>query len=149
MASRVIVKQMRSKLKRRGAPIHGSKDIMVERCRIHGVSCEGPGTAAGLTGSPSTTPTPSKPSSDAPPTPDQLQHRTPWPPRGAAASEHAPPSISMAVGALDGGSAPLSKHERDGLTHVMYHGEVAEGLIVSRDPMSRHHQDSRSRRLDV
>jgi len=31
----------------------------------------------------------------------------------------------------------------------MCHGEVAMGVIVSRGPMSRQQQDSRSRRLDV
>jgi len=149
MASRVTVKQMRPELKRRGLPIHGTMDILVERCRVHGVSCEGPGSGAGLTGSTSTTPTPATTASAAPPTHDQLQHPTPPPPRDAAASEHAPPSISMAGGALDGGRAPFSKHERARLTHVMSHGEVAAGVIVSRGPMRRQQQDSRSRRLDL
>ena len=134
---------------RRGLPTHGTKDILVERCLVHGVSCEGPGSAAGLTGYPSTTPTPTTTASAAPPTPEQLPHPTPPPPRDAGASEHAPPSISMAVGALDGGREPFSKHGRARLTHVMCHGEVAAGVIVSRGPISRQQQDSRSRRLDV
>jgi len=136
-------------LKRLGLPIHGTKDILVERCRVHEVSCEGPGSAAGLTGSPSMTPTAATTASAAPPTPDQLQHPTQPPPRDAAASEHAPPSISMAGGAMDGKRAPFSKHERARLTQVMRHGELASGVIVSRGPMSRQQHDSRSRRLDV
>jgi len=149
MASWVTVKQMRSELKRRGLQIHGTKDILVERCRVHGVSCEGPGSASGLTSSPTTTPTPATTASAASPTPDQLQDPTQPPPRDAAASEHAPPSISMAGGAMDGKRAPLSKPERARLTHVMRHGELASGVIVPRGPMSRQQHESRSRRLDV
>jgi len=107
MTSRVTVKQMRSKLKLLGLPIHGTKDIVVERCRVHGVSFEGPGSAAGMTGFPSTNPTPATPSSAAPLTPDHLQNPAPPPPRDAAASELALPSISMACGAGWGESAIL------------------------------------------
>ena len=113
------------------------------------VSCEGPGIAAGLTCSPSTTPTPATTASAAPPTPDQLQHPTPSPPRDAAGSEHAPPSISMAGGALDGGRAPFYKNERARLSHVMCQGEEAAGVIVSRGRTRRQQQDSRSRRVEV
>lgn len=46
MASRVTVKQLKEELKRRGLPIYGSKSDLLERCRVHGVSCVGPGESA-------------------------------------------------------------------------------------------------------
>lgn len=167
MASRVTVKQMRSELKRRGLPIHGTKQMLADRCRQNGVSCAGPAitrTDGSTSGARSgALPPPSNPGSPAPDEP------RPSPPRRTPAGQSGAPSDPDAtvpaaatpaqVSAESGGTAaiqpspdrqpPFTKHERARLAHVMCHGEVAAGVIVSRGPMSRQQVDSRSSRTEV
>jgi len=162
---------MRLELKRRGLPIHGTKDILVERCRVNGVSCESPAGAAAViaplrsTPAPTTpathpTPAPTTPATSAPtapaiPTPPEIDHTQSSPPCDGDAivrSLALPPicaELPTAAEATDGARAPFSKHERAQLTHVLCEGEVAAGVVVSRGPMSRQQQDSRARRSDV
>jgi len=171
MASRVTVQQMRLELKRRGLPIHGTKDILVERCRVNGISCESPAgatavisplrsTPAPTTPATPTTPAPTTPATSAPtapaiPTPpaiDPTQSSPPCDGDTIARSLALPPiggALPTAAEATDGASAPFSKHERARLTHVLCEGEVAAGVVVSRGPMSRQQQESRARRSYV
>lgn len=163
MASRVTVKQMRAELKLRGLPIHGTKDVLVQRCQLNGVSCAGPGsarmaesasTSPGLSDAvrPTPAPVPAMPDESHPSSPRHFPHGAPDADAPFASTAGRVTDKNLGAAAPQANSVrtpPFTKHERARLGHVLCHGEVAAGVIVSRGPLSRQQVDSRSSRLEV
>jgi len=138
---------------------------------VNGVWCESPSGATAVIALLCSTPAPTSlatPTTPAPTTPATSAPTAPAipPPPAIDPTQSSPPcdgdaiarslalpliggALPTAAEATDGARAPFSKNERARLTHVLCDGEVAAGVVVSRGPMSRQHQDSRARRSDV